>query len=134
MATNSKFSLSDYWPTGLVLLVILYGTLASNPVGADELPPIPYLDKLIHAIMMGGLVGAIIFDWQRSHRNQRITSKFIIKVFLGVVCFSVADEIVQALCDNQRTGDPLDLLADIIGAGVAAFTAPPAVRKVLKLK
>ena len=46
----------------IVIAVILYATLNDNPLGADELPIFPGADKVIHAIMFGGLFSAISFD------------------------------------------------------------------------
>jgi len=57
--------MAAWWPTALVVGVILYATLNSDPVGADRFPAIPHLDKLIHAIMFGGLFSAISFDRRR---------------------------------------------------------------------
>lgn len=57
-----------FWlPSALVVAVIIYATLFPDPAGADELPDIPGIDKLIHAIMFGGMAGALAFDYCRSH-------------------------------------------------------------------
>lgn len=120
-----------YIPTIIVIGVILYGTLASHPMMADDLPPIPHLDKLIHAVMMGGLLGAIVFDWQRAHRDLRVSKRLLWSVFFGVVLFSIGDECVQGALHNGRASDPFDLVADIVGALCAVYLAPPAVRTVL---
>lgn len=120
-------------PTIIVIGVILYATLSSDPLGNSSLPPIPYLDKLIHAVMMGGLLGAFAFDWQRANPDKRLSPSFMWAVFGCVVAFSIADELLQAAADNGRTGDPYDFLADCIGAAVAVYLAPPAIRYVLRL-
>ena len=44
----------------IVIAVILYATLNDNPLGADELPIFPGADKVIHAIMFGGLFLSLI--------------------------------------------------------------------------
>jgi VanZ family protein len=46
--------------------------------------------------------------------------------------FGAADELMQLLADNGRSGEWLDLAADIVGALVAVFAAPPAINAVLK--
>ena len=127
-------TLMRYIPTIIVICVILYGTLASHPVMADESPPIPYLDKLIHAVMMGGLLGAFVFDWQRAHRRIHIPISLLWRAWICVAIFSVADEIAQGALKNGRSSDPLDLVADLFGAFCAVYLAPPAVRYVLGLK
>ncbi len=123
--------LRHYWPTLIVVGVILYATLSSDPTG-DVSFEIPHLDKLIHAIMMGGLVGAIAFDYKRAERQRQLTFSFMSKVALCVMVACIADELAQAYLTDSRSGDIFDLLADWTGVWVAVFTAPPAVNRVLR--
>ena len=58
----------------IVIAVILYATLNDNPLGADELPIFPGADKVIHAIMFGGLFSAISFDRFRDGRGMTVKS------------------------------------------------------------
>lgn len=132
--TKLKSFFLKFWPSLIVLGVILYATLSSDPLGADEIPAIPHIDKLIHASMMGGLVGAIIFDIQRADKNKIINRRTLILIASAVMIFGILDEIAQTTMANGRSGDWLDLVADWAGVWVAFFTAPPAVRKVLKIK
>lgn len=123
----------DFWPTILVVAVIAYATLNSNPV-APDMSLMPHMDKLIHAIMMGGLFSAIAFDCQRRHRDRNIlTPKFLWTLYACVVIFSIGDEILQKAMENGRSADILDFAADAAGALIALFTAPPAIRAVLKI-
>jgi VanZ family protein len=46
--------------------------------------------------------------------------------------FGASDELMQLLANNGRSGEWLDLAADIVGALVAVFTAPPAINAVLR--
>lgn len=131
---NKVKELFYYWPTMLVVLVILYATMVSHPVGADSLPAIPHIDKLIHAGMMGGLIGALAFDWQRNNRDHRLTSALMWTLFGVVMSFSIFDEIFQGLLSNGRSADPWDFVADCIGAITAVYLAPPVIRQVLSIK
>lgn len=128
-----KTILKRYWPSALTLAVVIYATLFPDPVGAEELPPIPHIDKLIHAVMMGGLFGAIVFDTQRCNRDKKLKPRFLVVTALAVTAFSIADEIAQASLIEGRSGDILDLAADWAGIAAAYFLAPPVVRKVLKV-
>ena len=121
----------QYWPTLSVIGLILYATLSSDPTG-DVSIEIPHLDKLIHAIMMGGLVGAIAFDYKRAERQRQLTFRFMSTVAAYVMVACIADELAQAYLTDSRSGDVLDLLADWAGVWVAVFTAPPAVNRVLR--
>lgn len=121
----------SYWPSALTLAVVLYATLWSNPLGAQEMPAIPHLDKLIHAIMMGGLFGAIVFDRQRADKSKRVSRKFLNVLAVAIMGFCIIDEIAQTEMGIGRSGDILDLGADWTGIAIAYFTAPAAVRKIL---
>lgn len=125
--------LRRYWPSLLTLGVVLYATLTADPLDDTTLPPIPHLDKLIHAVMMGGLYGAVIFDRQRSDKTKSVDKRFRITLAYAIAVFCILDEIAQASMGLGRSGDPLDLIADWSGIAVAYFTAPPAVRSVLHL-
>lgn len=118
----------------LVACVILYATLADHPAGADEFPAIPHIDKLIHAIMFGGLAGAIIFDRTRAYGAAQLCRRAMLKVCLWVALGGIADELMQHYLSDVRAGDHVDWLADCAGIAVAFVAAPPAIRKVLKVK
>ena len=122
----------------LVVAVIIYATWVPKPVPDDSIPPIPHIDKLIHAVMFGGLAGALMFDYYRSKifRNGRplLTWRAIIAFACGAAAFAVVDEVVQGLLDIGRPSDPLDLLADWFGILVAVLTAPPLLRRIFAKK
>lgn len=128
--------IKEFWPSMITLGVILYATLNSSPLGDEVVLPIPYIDKWIHAIMMGGLVGAIAFDLQRHNKNEPnfLNKKIMWSIWLGVAIFGGIDELSQGLMDNGRGCEGLDYVADIIGATIAVIVAPPVIRKVLKIK
>lgn len=122
-----------YWPSLLTLAVVLYATLYPDPLDDNTMPPIPHLDKLIHAVMMGGLYGAIVFDTQRADRSKSLSRAFLIAAAVGVIAFGALDEVAQTAMGLGRSGDGLDFVADFVGVAVAFFAAPPMVRKVLKI-
>lgn len=123
--------LRHYWPTLIVLTVIIYATWVPQPVDPDDIPSIPHIDKLIHAVMMGGLLGAIAFDYKRQERRHMLTLKVVAMMTAGVMMFGMVDEIVQGLLPIGRPSDPWDLVADWAGTLVTALTAPPAVNAVV---
>ncbi len=122
----------------ITLAVILYATLSPNPALAEDMPPIPHLDKLIHAVMFGGLYGALVFDVYRKRKSENIQAcpdrRIMLLLAAGVVAFSILDEIMQKELTTNRSAEFLDLLADWIGVCVAFFSAPPAVRAVLRIE
>lgn len=134
MGSVGKF-LSRYWPSLCVVGVIMYATFNADPLADVDVPLFPGADKLIHAIMFGGLAGAIAFDYQRADRSRdRLTRHEMLAICGACVVAGVLDEIAQATLTAERSGDILDWFADCAGIAVAYFTAPSAVRKVLRLK
>ncbi len=121
-----------FWPSMIVLGVILYGTLASHPLGDETLPPFPYIDKVIHFMMMGGLVAAILFDLRREKisggRFRPLSAHIIIYVALGVAVFSLVDEWMQGVLVNGRPSEVADGVANILGVACASLLAPPVLR------
>lgn len=127
-----KTFLRNYWPTLCVLGVIIYATLSSDPTPDLELPLIPHLDKLIHAIMFGGFTGAMAFDYYRSAKPRRALTAGVMGVFAAIAAATgVLDEIAQATLTVERSGDVWDWVADCAGIAVAFFAAPPAIRRVV---
>jgi len=123
----------QYWPTALVLLIIMYATWVPHPLPDADIPAIPYLDKLIHAIMMGGFEAAMMFDWYRvSPRIRRLSARMIILFTAIAMGFAVADEVVQGMLPIGRTSDPLDIFAGWAGCVIAVLAAPAAIRRVLR--
>lgn len=123
--------LQQFWPSLLTLAVVLYATWLPADIEPSNLPPIPYLDKLIHAVLFGGLCGAVIFDCKRRNRNSRLSRRTVWRVVAVVAAFAVVDEVVQGLLPIDRPSDYVDLLADWLGILIARFTAPPSVEKLL---
>ncbi|MGN0224167.1 MAG: VanZ family protein [Muribaculaceae bacterium] len=123
--------LQQFWPSLLTLAVVLYATWLPADIEPSNLPPIPYLDKLIHAVLLGGLCGAVIFDCKRRDRHLRLSRRTVWRVVAVAAAFAVVDEVVQGLLPIDRPGDYVDLLADWLGIIIARFTAPPAVEKLL---
>ncbi len=115
----------------IVAAVILYGTLSSDPAGVEHLPMFPGADKLIHAVMFGGLAGALAFDWQRAHRGEIVSKKLMAVFCAACIVAGGLDEIAQGAMENGRAADVFDFVADIAGVAVAFFAAPPAVRRVI---
>ncbi len=125
-----KTFLKKFWPTLCVVAVIVYATLSNDPMPDVDMPLIPHLDKLIHAIMFGGLCGAWYFDLYRSGAPLTVRTRLLV----AAACVGAGglDELMQWLLTTDRAGDILDWAADATGIAVAYFAAPPAVRAVVK--
>lgn len=126
--------LKHYWPSLLVVAVIVYATLFPDPLPDEPAFKIPHLDKLIHAIMFGGMAGALAFDYQRSHRSHTLGHRAMLACCVIAAAFGLVIEFAQEAMGLGRSGDEYDFVADCIGIIVACFAAPPAIRAVLRKK
>lgn len=134
MAALLRFA-ARWWPSALVVAVILYGTWLPAPIGEEPVALIvlPYADKWIHAIFGGGLAASLLFDYMRARPGMRrpgLTAMFV--VMMGVMAFMAVDEAVQGYLPIGRPSDFADLLADWGGALVGLLTAPAAIAAVLR--
>lgn len=108
-----------FLPTILVAIAIGYLTLWPDPLG--DIPPrlFPHADKVVHALMFGGLAAAIVFDRCRrraaANRSTAISSA-LISLAAGIVV-----ELLQATMDLGRSADWLDVVADGVGAFLFSF-------------
>lgn len=127
-------TITTWLPSTLTLAVVLYATLYPDPAGVDNLPKIPHLDKLIHAIMFGGLAGAWAFDYTRSRHAENPTFRqMLICAFASAILGGVI-EILQQWMGLGRGCDPYDFAADIFGCIIALLTAPKAIKYVITKK
>lgn len=119
-----------WWPTAIVAGGILWLTLAPHPVGHVKVELFPGADKVVHALMMGTLTAAALFDWWRGPGRERgLNRRAVMTILLSVILFSVADEWAQGAMGLGRTSDPADLLADIAGILLAASLSLPLLRR-----
>lgn len=124
-----------YWPSIIVVIVIIYATWFPEPVPYNDIPSIPHIDKLIHAIMFGGLTGALMFDYYRARPSySRLRYRVIIAISSSVAAFGVFDEVVQGFLGIGRPSDVIDILADCVGILVAIFIAPPVIKYLIGKK
>lgn len=119
-----------WWPTALTLAVVLYATLWPDPTGDVSMVWFPGADKLIHAVMMGGLASAVLFDRRRSGRI--LTRRFIAGVAIGTIAFSVLDEFGQGLMNLGRTTEALDFFANAGGVVLGCLLATPVINRIFK--
>lgn len=127
--------MAGWWPSALVVAVILYGTWLPAPIGEEPggFIALPYADKWIHAIFGGGLTGAVLFDYMRARPGMRRPGlTVILAAMMGIMAFMAVDEAVQGYLPIGRPSDFGDLLADWGGALVGLLTAPAAIAAVLR--
>lgn len=117
--------LINYSPTIVVLLAVLWLTLAPHPVPEPRFQLFEGADKVVHAIMMGGLAITLMYDYSRQGgwKPRKIATKPIIIMSLSVAVFAAIDEWAQGAMGLGRTTDIYDLYADFAGIILAAVAA-----------
>lgn len=109
------------WTLTLVcLMAILWLTLASKPLGDNEIELFPNADKVAHAIMFGGFTFCILLDYIRRREWKKPTLKIEVISIIASISLGAITEILQQSMHAGRSGDALDLLADSVGAIITA--------------
>lgn len=122
--------LKKYSPSLIVIAVIAYATLYPDPLPDDDMQLFPHFDKLIHAIMFGGMAGALAFDYRRS--ANKLSKRAMLACCAIAAGYGLLTEILQIATGMGRSGDLCDFVADCIGIAVAYFSAPPATKALLR--
>ena len=103
----------------IVLLLIAYLTLDSNPLDINRYKLFKGADKIIHFIMYFALCSAYIIDYAKSRmpHHTKVGTELVF-CFL-CIAFGLLFEILQTVLTECRTYDPYDIIANAIGAIVA---------------
>lgn len=87
--------------------------------GSNSPPPFPHADKLAHLLIFAGLMAAALPLGRDRGRSVAWTHRVMVTVLTVYACLS---EVGQAALPINRSGDPLDTVADLVGmAGVLAL-------------
>jgi VanZ family protein len=101
-----------------VAFIILYLSLTSSHT-FDKVPMfnIPYLDKIVHFLMYGGLMSVILFE----NRNTIFSQRQIFLISLIPFFYGILMELLQAVLTDTRSGSMYDALADTAGIFAAVL-------------
>lgn len=101
----------------VVVSIVIYLTLFPDPLPATDMPFIEGLDKVVHGMMMMGVVLSLSFDYIRNKRHSIRMPLGIMVVFLfATIAFGAVIEIAQYLMEIGRGCEMSDFIADCIGA------------------
>lgn len=104
--------------TAVVLLAILYLTLAPHPLPDTDMPLFPHADKAVHAAMFFGLAFVALADL-RLCRRRRLEAGVCIAVAVASAALGGGIELLQHAMGMGRGADWFDFAADAIGAFIA---------------
>ena len=108
-----------HYPISLfVAAIICFLSFFTPP--QTELNEIPYIDKIVHICMYGGLSTLLWGEYLLRHR--RINPRhLVIGAIIGPVLMSGSIEILQSVCTETRSGDWLDFAANCTGVLLASL-------------
>lgn len=107
------------YPFALIIVIIICYLSFFKPPKTD-MNEIPYIDKLVHICMYGGLTLIIWLEYLRKHSAINWKRLSIGGIILPIA-MSGCIEVLQATCTDNRSGDWLDLLANTIGVVLACL-------------
>ena len=119
------------WTFIIGFLCFMPGSMIPNEGGFA----IPNFDKFVHASMFGGFV----FIWNLYLSNKIADSRRLLGLFFLVFilanAYGVGSELIQKCCIPMRDYDEADIIADMVGAGIAyglsnIFLLPGVTKKV----
>lgn len=93
--------------------------LSNQPGDSLNLPDIPDLDKVLHAVAYGTLAGTVLFAVPK-HLYEQSPMRTSLLVVLFCLAYGISDEFHQSFVPD-RTPSVLDLIADTTGAAVMVF-------------
>jgi VanZ family protein len=110
-----KTFLKKYWISVVVNSAVLTVCMIKPP--ALETVPMTDIDKAVHFLLFLGISGVVFFD-NTIYLRQKISH---IRIFTGSLLFPGAFggliEILQEQFTSSRSGDIMDFIFDVIGAG-----------------
>lgn len=108
--------------TVTVTAAILYLTLVPHPLPDHNFRLFPGADKVVHGIMMAGLLWAATLDRARycvSHKNSNPPKAPLTLYLVATILFGGLIELLQLAMNIGRGAEWTDFAADSIGALVA---------------
>ena len=114
-------SLPSWILTIVVTLAILYLTLWPDPLPDDTPELFPGADKVVHALMFGGLTLVILIDRQRSAGWHLLGQRFVWTVALASAVFGAVIECLQWAMGLGRGFEIGDIIADMTGSVIFAL-------------
>lgn len=103
-----------------LLIVIIIGYLSFFSPPKTDLNEIPYLDKVVHICMYGGLSTLLWIEYLLRHRTPDMRH-LVVGAIISPIVMSGGIEILQTTCTFTRSGDWLDFIANCTGVIIASL-------------
>lgn len=130
MIRRLLLALPAYTLSIVCFLAILYLTLMPDPLQGQEIVLFPGADKVVHAIMMAGMMWCLALDMLRKKAAHdlretvcRVPLLQLAIMFFAVAIFGGAIELIQGAMACGRGEDFYDFLADVAGDVIALISS-----------
>jgi VanZ family protein len=114
-----KYFANLYLAIGWSVLIFILLSLPGSMIPNESTFVIPNFDKVVHI----GLFGGFVLLWSLYFSAKRLPSKRLLRIFFFIFMFAViygiGMEYVQKYFIPLRYYDDADIIADMIGAGLA---------------
>ena len=101
-----------YWFPVIIYCGLIF--LQSSKPSPENIPDIPYLDKLLHVVAYA-LLGALFFRAFRTSWIKDKTKLIIVLSILSSSLYGISDELHQHFVP-YRNADVMDAVADFLGS------------------
>ena len=106
--------------TSVTVLLILWLTLAPDPLGDDTPTLFPGADKIVHGLMFGFLTVMVLLDKERKNGWHEVAGLFILLAAISTAAFGIAIEFIQKAMEMGRGFEAADMIADCVGVIICA--------------
>lgn len=106
------------YPLSLIVIAIIWYLSFFTPP-ETELNEIPYIDKMVHVCMYGGLSVTLWIEYLFRHYSLML-KRLITGAVVCPILMSGCIEVLQATCTETRSGDWMDFAANCTGVILAS--------------
>jgi VanZ family protein len=114
-----KYFANIFWPIVWTLIIGILLAMPGSMLPNETHFTIPQFDKVVHISLFGGFV----FLWNLYFSSRSISTPKLLRlfflIFLLAEAYGIGMEYVQKYYIPGRDFDEADIIADIIGAGLA---------------
>ena len=110
-----------FWLGALLLWFVVLWVCSSFAIGGNYTPPIKHFDKIEHFAYFFGGSGLLCAGLFRMNPARPNWNRIIVTAILVIALVGWLDEYHQTFTLGRSGNDPLDWLADVLGATAGAF-------------
>jgi VanZ family protein len=124
-ASNKSFSGIKLFIPGIAwfLVVLILICLPGEDVPETAFSAIPDFDKLVHAVLFGGIVFWFSMPFKKREMERQVKINLFIKLTIATVIWGITTEFIQKYFITGRQFDLMDWAADSTGAIIAFFVS-----------